>query len=296
MSILSFARRENIELSENVSTATISSIRAGGIARYVAFPDTNEKLIQILRFLNRDNIKFKVIGRCTNVFFADTLFDGVLVSTSRLNKWRVIGNSVSAESGVSLPLLIRKLAHSGLELASELSGIPGSVGGAVRNNAGAFSKEIADVFVCADVYDLDKDKIEPFDKNDMLFAYRSSVLNCERKILLAAELLCVPNVTDAILGKISEYTRIRRRAQPTDASLGSFFKRAGEVIPAKLIDETGLKGLSCGKAAVSLKHAGFIINTGGATASDINRLAEMVEHAVYQKYGIVLERETEYIT
>ncbi len=284
-----------IKYKLNVSTSNISSIRAGGYADCVITPATTDELIFTLRLLRREGVRHKVIGGCTNTFFADKGYNGAIVSTRALGRILIGDTAVIAEAGVALSSLISTAAECSRSLGAELFGIPGTVGGAVRNNAGAYGREISDIFLSAQLYDTDSGKIIYLDRSDMQFSYRDSVIQGSGLILLSCTLdsVCLP--AESIRVSMREIIGRRRSSQPTEPSLGSFFKRCGEDHASRIIDELGLKGERVGGAAVSERHAGFIINSGNASASDICALADRVEERVLTARGIKLQREAEYV-
>ena len=240
-------------------------------------------------------VKYKIIGKATNVFFSDKGFGGLIISTSNMKKATFSENGYIAEAGVSLPLLIRSAARDGIRISPELSGIPGSIGGAVRNNAGAYGKEISDVFEWGEFYSVENDAVLTLTKSELDFSYRASRLVNAQLVLLSAKITAERASVGDALSEISGFTLMRRQKQPSEASLGSFFKRSSDVAASQLIDACGLKGFSVGGASISEKHAGFIINNGNATSNDINELADFAENKVYRKFGIRLTREAEFI-
>jgi UDP-N-acetylmuramate dehydrogenase len=287
--------KHGIQLYSNADTSKISSIKAGGIAKYITYPNTKEQLIYAIHAAKSANIRYKIIGNATNIFFSDNGFDGLIISTSRMKSFSFSKNGFITDAGVSLSFLIRAAARAGFRISAEISGIPGSVGGAVRNNAGAYGKEISDSFEWGEFYSIETDGVVTLKSSELDFSYRSSLLLRTSLVMLSCKIRAESVCASDALKEISYYTDIRRQKQPSEASLGSFFKRAGEVAASKLIDECGLKGFSVGGASISQKHAGFIINNGTATSSDINALADIAEDKVYEKHGIRLTREAEFI-
>ena len=280
----------------NYDTARLSHIKAGGVADYIAFPETEDQLVNIIREFTENSISYKIIGNCSNVFFSDDGFRGVIISVKQLKKVCFMDNFLLSSPGMSIQRLMLECKRKNFAIPAQLCGIPGSIGGMVRGNAGAFGKSISDIFLWAKVYCPKKDKILIYSKNDMNFSYRSSVLDNEQLCLLEVALSITKEFSQVFSDKINHFSQIRSKSQPNEASLGSFFKRSDDVIPALLIDELGLKGYSVGGASISEKHAGFIINRGGACSKDINLLASYVEKRVKEAYGITLIREAEYVT
>jgi UDP-N-acetylmuramate dehydrogenase len=201
-----------------------------------------------------------------------------------------------AECGVHLSQEIKKLANLGLRLSDELYGIPASFGGAVYNNAGAYGKDLSNSLVYARLFSPEKRKILVFDRSDMAFSYRKSILQKENLIFLGGEFLVSEAPPQEILDRLNSIFKKRLETQPYEMpSLGSIFKRNGFAPVSKLIDELGLKGVRVGDAEISQKHAGFIVNRGSATAEDVKRLVCQIKEKIYEKYGFYPEEEIEYL-
>ena len=294
-SVLGYLKEGDIEYKENVKMSAITSVRIGGTARIVAAPSSVEKLASLCRFLRKCNIKHKIIGRMTNLLPPDEGYDGALISTARLNRVSFDGDVITAYAGVPLPLLAYKAAVLSRGGLSQLSGIPGSLGGAITGNAGAYGREIGDLVRSADVLDLNENEIITLDRDELDFQYRKSLLKNGRFCLLSAKLMTVDSDKDAETRLIDFYRKKRLEAQPSLPSLGSVFKRCHTVSASRLIDECGLKGLSVGGASVSLKHAGFIVNNGGARAEDYKALIRIIKNKVLERFGVTLEEEVEFL-
>ncbi|MDR2047658.1 MAG: UDP-N-acetylmuramate dehydrogenase [Clostridiales bacterium] len=204
---------------------------------------------------------------------------------------------VAAESGASMPRLAafaRERSIGGFEF---LSGIPGSVGGGVYMNAGAFGGEIGDILVYAEVLEIASGKIFTLGRDDLKLSYRYSLFqtpeNKSKYVILRSFFEAKTRERAAIERAIGEYAKRRAESQPAEPSLGSVFRRIGKVIPAVLIDKAGLKGYNIGSACVSEKHAGFIVNCGNASSSDFIALKEKIKETVFEKYGVRLKDEIE---
>ena len=295
MNLLDFLKTVNVYCEKNSDTSKITSIRAGGKAKYILYPKSIDDLIVIIKSLKMLRQKYKIIGGCTNTFFSDMGYDGVIVSTKCIKGKNVSGDSISVCCGESLASLLQYCAANGYNIAAELFGIPGTLGGAVRNNAGAFGKDISDSFISGEFFDCDSYNIFTLSKREMQFSYRSSILQKENLVFLHGNFKIEPLAVDIIKNNFRDVVNKRIASQPTEPSLGSFFKRSNEIIPSKMIDLAGLKGTRVGDAEISKKHAGFIVNRGCASANDINELAILVEKTIFEKYGIRLLREAEYV-
>lgn len=291
-----FFIKNNIEFYPDASMARYSSVGIGAEAAFILFPRNEDELILILDFLRENSFRHRLVGRMTNLLPKDDYYDGAIVSTRKMTKMLFNGEYVTAECGVSLPTLIHAAASHSLGGAESLSGIPGTVGGALYSNAGAFGEEISNFIDSVRIYDTQSCTVTALKKSELFFSYRDSFLKSGRLVLLSAKLRFFMGARENIKSKIGEVKNRRIMTQPLDyPSLGSVFKRRGDVSAAKLIDACGLKGLTVGGASVSSKHAGFIINIGGATERDYIELISIVKQEVFNKFSIVLEEEIEYL-
>ena len=295
LTISKYFEKYGLEYKRNFSTSRLSSIKAGGCAKYIVYPKSTDEAVLSIKLSKSLLGKYKIIGGCTNTFFSDEGFNGAIICTKKLNREEFCDFNVIAEAGASLTAVIKKAAENGIKLCNGLFGIPGTVGGAIRNNAGAYNSSVSDILVQGVFYDVALDKIKRLDKSDLLFSYRDSLLQREDLVFLSGVFKGEKSDKHSFAKEIKIITERRRFSQPTEPSLGSFFKRTENVIPAALIDRAGLKGIRKGGAEVSTKHAGFIINTGTATATDINTLANNIENAIFEKYGVILKREAEFV-
>ncbi len=287
---------KQIKFVENLSLSKLSSLGVGGYCRYAAYPKNAEQLFDIYSLCRDNGINVRVIGKATNTWFADGEISTVLIITDRMRSITFdMDGTVSLQAGAGLTYSINWLANRGIELFPSLSGIPGTVGGAVYNNAGAFGASVADNLLYANVLDVDSGEVARLNASDLKLSYRSSALHGRKYVLLDCTFATSRSDNADIKEKIKSAVTARQRLHPKEASLGSFFKRNADVIPAYLIDKLGLKGYSIGAAAISNRHAGFIINKGGASAADVEALASFVESSVYRAFGVRLLREAEYI-
>ena len=287
--------QNGIKATENVDTSKISSIRAGGYAKYGIYPDNIGNLIKAVKICLLLDLRYKIIGGCTNTFFMDGLYDGVVIFTKNITHTEKHGEYILAECGCPLARLLKGAAEYDLEISNALFGIPGTVGGAIRNNAGAFGDEICESFIEGLFINTDTLEAVTLNKEDLKFSYRSSLLMNEPLIFLRGKFATKRKKKNLCIEEFEKYAAIRKATQPNLPSLGSFFKRCGDVIPAELIDRAGLKDFCINDAAVSNKHSGFIVNLGGASASDIDELASRVENSIKSIYGVQLIREAELV-
>ncbi len=286
--------KEKIKYNEPMNLHT--SFKVGGPAECYIKIENYEELVEILRFAKRNNINITIIGNGSNILVKDSGIKGIVLQIN-IKKYELKKEdkkiTLSVGAGNKLSEIAQKLVNEEITGFEELSGIPGTIGGAIKMNAGAHGKEIKDILQNATVCDLDGDT-KKLENKDLKFSYRSSVLNQQKYIVLEAEFNLDKGTKEEIKQKMEEYKKYRTEKQPLEyPSAGSTFKRGENYITAKLIDEAGLKGYSIGGAQVSEKHAGFIINKGNATATDILQLIEYVEKTIYDKFKEKIKLEIE---
>ncbi len=269
-----------------------TTFKTGGPAGAFVLVENNDELARAVAFLKNREIPFFVLGNGSNLLVSDSGFDGAVIKLSgSFNELSVSDNVITAGAGVLLSkvcLLAEESGLSGLEFAY---GIPGTLGGATVMNAGAYDGEMS--YVVSEVTVLDGEGIvRTLSCEDMHFGYRDSIIKHSPMIVLSAKMTLEPGDRAEIHDKMADFLQRRKSKQPLEfPSAGSTFKRPVGYFAGKLIEDAGLKGKRIGGACVSEKHAGFIVNTGGATASDINMLMETVEEEVYQRFGVKLEPE-----
>lgn len=267
-----------------------TSFRTGGPADVFASPATEEEFARAVVFARSNHIALTILGRGSNVIVADKGIRGIVCETSGLCGVSVSGRTIRAGAGALLDDAVRAAVSAGLGGMEKLSGIPGSAGGALGMNAGAFGQETGDCFVRLRGLDAQSAPVS-LQKKDLSFGYRKSGLP-EGLIILSAEWELVPSDRAALENTRREILAARAQKQPLEyPSAGSVFKRPPGNFASKLIEEAGLKGLREGGAQVSEKHAGFIVNTGNAAAADIMKLIETVRRRVKAATGIELELE-----
>ncbi len=271
-----------------------TSFKTGGNADFLLLPRTEEDLSAILHALQESGIPFFVMGRGSNLLVSDKGFRGVLIKIA-FGGARITGNTIHADAGVALNSVAMAAAGAGLAGLEFAAGIPGSLGGGVAMNAGAYGGELKDFI--RDVRMLAPDgTIQTLTNEEMKFSYRHSMVQEGGSIVLSATLRLEngdPRQSKALIAELAER---RRQNQPLEyASAGSTFKRPEGQYAGELIQRSGLKGRKIGKAQVSEKHAGFVINTGGATSADIYRLILDVQRVVQQQTGFLLEPEVHFV-
>ncbi len=285
----------SVPFSTDVCVATRSSFKIGGSVAFAVLPTSKEQLVDALRILHGENVKFEVVGNASNILFAFDHFDGAIVFTRGISGVSFEDECVCALCGTPLTSLAEEAAKrslSGLEFAY---GIPGLVGGSVYMNAGAYGGAMSDVVVSTVAYDMENDRVIEIKEHG--FGYRESVyMKNTSLICLEARIGLRVGEEEAIRTKMRENMNSRREKQPLEyPSAGSYFKRPEGHFAGKLIEDCGLKGMSVGSAQVSEKHAGFIINVGGANAYDVLELEKKVKERVMSRFGVELEREVRLI-
>lgn len=268
-----------------------STFKIGGKADCVAYPRNEEELTAVCNAARQAGIPVFVAGNASNILFDDEGYRGLVLFTSAMRSAECRGDRIYAQCGASLTsvsVLASKNSLSGLEF---LYGIPGTVGGGIYMNCGAFEGQIADVLTCSRYYDPDTGDIVTLDASEHEFSYRNSCYKEKNKIIISAEFKGTPCTGD-IRSVMDSYMKKRTDSQPLDMpNAGSVFKRYPGYYTSRLIEEAGLKGRSVGGAQVSLKHAGFIVNTGNATAGDVKELIEIIKEEIYRINGIHIECE-----
>ena len=287
---------EKILFDEPMSKHT--TFKVGGPAECYIKIDDIKDLRNILKFAKNNDIKITVLGNGSNVLVLDEGIKGIVLNI-RFNKMEMLNfdgkTYANIGAGVKISIFGHLLLKNEITGFEELSGIPGTIGGAVRMNAGAHGKEFKDIVNTVTCMDYDGN-IKQFENKDMEFDYRRSMLKDKKYIVLEVGMQFEKGTEKDIREKMEEYAKYRKEKQPIEyPSAGSTFKRGSDYITAKLIDEAGLKGFSIGGAEVSEKHAGFIINKGNATAKDILELIEYVRNKIYEKYNKEIELEIEII-
>lgn len=283
----------NLLIDEPLMNYTFT--KTGGPVDVLAFPKTMEETKELVDYCREETIPWMVLGNASNLIVRDGGIRGLVIMLSELTRVRVEGDVIEAESGAKLiDTTYIALDHSltGFEFAC---GIPGSVGGAVFMNAGAYDGEINDVFASCDVL-LEDGTIKTFTKEEMDFAYRHSAVQELHGIILRTRFALQKGDKAVIEARMKELTELRQLKQPLEyPSCGSVFKRPQGHFTGKLIQDAGLQGLKWGGAQISEKHAGFIVNIDHATATDYVELIAHIQKTIKEKFGVTLETEVRII-
>lgn len=290
---------ENILRNESMKSHT--SFKIGGEADFFVKAKSIDEIKYILSICENNNIPLTLIGNGSNLLVSDNGIKGIVLKVEMdnisIDDFHLPDHKVvTVGAGVLLGKLAQILCKNSLSGFEFASGIPGTIGGAIRMNAGAYGSEFKDIVLETTCMDM-KGNVRTFNNNEQKFDYRKSIFKDEKYIILECKLLLnVVQDNQIIKNKMDEFKQKRIATQPVDfPSAGSTFKRGEDFITAKLIDECGLKGKQIGGAMVSEKHAGFIINTGNATAQDVLELVSIVKKEVYNKFQKNVELEVEVI-
>ena len=286
---------KDIEIYKNKSLKDFCTFKIGGEAKYIYVCNTTSALISVIKHCKKKDIKFKVIGLGANLLFSDNGYNGAII-VNRTNKLLFRQDSVYADGGVNVTNLIKKCYLRSLGGLENLSGIPATVGGGVVNNLGAFDSTLSDYIDYVKVIDINSpDKIYKLNKKDCKFDYRHSIFQNSDLVVLRVKFVLFKEQKTLIQQRIKATIEKKTSTQPLNyPSAGSVFKRS-DIIPAKVIDELGLKGLIVGNAQISTKHAGFIVNLGKASSQDVKGLISVIKYKVKDIYNKELETEIEFV-
>lgn len=284
-------------VEEDVPMAQYTSFKAGGNTRMMITPQSIEELKAALRILTEENCPHMVLGNGSNVLVKDSGYDGAIVRIgSAFDHVRQEGDKLICGSGTLMSVVAKAAVSAGLAGFEFASGIPGSIGGAVFMNAGAYDGEISNILDRARIVSKDGKREFYMTAEGLQMGYRHTLLHETGDVVAEVELKLAQGDREEIKAKIADFTQRRNSKQPVNfPSAGSFFKRPEGYFAGKLIQDAGLKGVSVGGAQVSELHSGFIINKGGATATDILQLMEIVQARVMDEFGVKLETEVRII-
>ena len=285
------------KIDTNVSLKKCTTYRVGGTAKYIVYPKDVKSLVKLIKYLKNKNVKYKILGNGSNRLFSDKEYDGVLIKLTEFNNLEFIGkNKLRVGAGynlIKLSLVTAKKGLTGLEFAS---GIPGTVGGSVFMNAGAYKSDMGYVVESVKVLTPDE-KIINLENKEMDFHYRTSFLKKHPEyICLEVVIRLQKGKKEAIEALIKDRRERRLSSQPLEyPSAGSVFRNPEDNFAGKLIEDSGLKGEKHGGAMISSKHANFIVNYKNAKAEDIKNLIELAHDKVKENYNVDLKIEQEFV-
>lgn len=273
-----------------------TTYRIGGKARAIIYPNSEAKLIELMHYLKENNITYKVIGNGSNLIFHDKGYEGVIIKLSKFDQLEIDNNTIYVGAGYNLAKLALKTAKMSLTGLEFASGIPGSIGGAIFMNAGAYASDMG--YVVKNVRVLTPDlEIQTFNNREMNFHYRTSFLKEHPEYICLSVNLKLRRGTKSLIMELIEERRKRRiETQPLSyPSAGSVFRNPEGMKAGKLIEDLGYKGKKIGGAMVSPLHANFIVNCGGATCNDVKELIESIKKEVKKVYHVDLKEEQEFV-
>ena len=293
-----------MNIIDNAPMSKYTSFRCGGHAKRLVICDSVSELEQVMNEIAESKEEYLFLGNGSNTLFLDGIYDGTVVTIGKgFDEIEVIDDGDEVRLKCMAAALLSKIAKKALEESLSgfefASGIPGSIGGAVFMNAGAYGGEMIDVLESVELLSPNADgkwELKTVPADNLELSYRHSRLQETKEIVVSATLRLPRGNKAEIEDKLAELTKKRTSKQPLEfPSAGSFFKRPEGYFAAKLIEDAGLKGLSVGGAQVSSKHCGFVINTGNATTEDIVDLMHLVQNTVFDKFGVRLEPEVRII-
>ena len=291
MPFLTFCKEQNIKIKLNEPMKNHTSFKIGGNCDYFVMPENAEQLKGVINKAKELEIPFFVLGKGSNLLVSDSGIEGAVISMQGLNEIKVSGDEITAGAGVSVANLCNAALQNGLSGIEFAYGIPGSVGGGLYMNAGAYGGQFSDAVVSAEYLTRDGEVVK-IGLADMELGYRTSIFKQNGGIILSASFKLQKGEADKIKAAMDDYMERRITKQPLEyPSAGSVFKRPEGYFAGALIEQNNLKGFSVGGAQVSVKHAGFIINYENATANDVKSLIKEIQSVVKNADGVDLETE-----
>ena len=283
--------KEYGEVKEFVDLKKYNTYGIGGISKYLVMPEDIDDLSSLIKYLNKENIPWYVLGGGSNVILPDEDFDGAIIKLDKLNRVVIDNDIITAEAGISLGMFVNTLLDHGFVNYAHLMGIPGALGGAIVGNAGAYNVSIFDYLISVSIIDADGNK-KILNKEDIKYDYRYTEFKGKNSIVVAASFKGIYGDVVLVREQIQLNLEKRRNTQPLEyKNAGSVFKNPPEYSAGYLIEHAGLKGLTVGGAKVSEKHANFIINYDNATSRDIIKLIGIIKNTVEDKFNIELNLE-----
>ena len=274
----------------------MTTYKVGGLAKLVVYPKSEDKLIELIKSLRKHNVKYKVLGNGSNVICSDKTYDGVIIKLNYFDDLEIIDNHITVGAGYSLMKLTSAVCKKGLAGLEFAAGIPGTIGGAIFMNAGAYKSDMGYVVTSVKVLTPDL-RIINLTNKEMNFHYRTSFLQKNPGYICLSVKMKLVFGDKKLLEEVNKDRRNRRReSQPLEyPSAGSVFRNPEGDFAGRLIEELNLKGLKKGGAQISPKHANFVVNIGGASATDIKELIEYAHEKVKNHYKIDLKIEQEFV-
>lgn len=288
--LINITGKDNVRINEPMKNHT--TFKIGGPAQYYVTPESVTQIQEVVSLCKDKNIPLHVIGNGSNILVGDDGVDGVVLALfNTFSDYEIKDNVITAQAGMSLIKLAVIALREGLTGLEFASGIPGSVGGAVYMNAGAYDGQMKDVVTSVTVLD-EAGNIRILSRDELDMGYRTSAVAKHNMIVLQVIIELKAGDKEQIKDRMNQLSELRKQKQPLEyPSAGSTFKRPEGYFAGKLIADAGLKGYSIGGAAVSEKHAGFVVNMGGATAKDVVELTDYIKKRIIEQFGVTLELE-----
>ena len=288
--LINITGKDNVRINEPMKNHT--TFKIGGPAQYYVTPESVTQIQEVVSLCRDMNIPLHVIGNGSNILVGDDGVDGVVLALfNTFSDYEIKDNVITAQAGMSLIKLAVIALREGLTGLEFASGIPGSVGGAVYMNAGAYDGQMKDVVTSETVLD-EAGNIRILGRDELDMGYRTSAVAKHNMIVLQVIIELKTGDKEQIKDRMNQLSELRKQKQPLEyPSAGSTFKRPEGYFAGKLIADAGLKGYSIGGAAVSEKHAGFVVNMGGATAKDVVELTDYIKKRIIEQFGVTLELE-----
>lgn len=292
--LINITGKDNVRINEPMKNHT--TFKIGGPAQYYVTPESVTQIQEVVSLCRNMNIPLHVIGNGSNILVGDDGVDGVVLALfNTFSDYEIKDNVITAQAGMSLIKLAVIALREGLTGLEFASGIPGSVGGAVYMNAGAYDGQMKDVVTSVTVLD-EAGNIRILCRDELDMGYRTSAVAKNNMIVLQVVIELKSGDKEQIKARMNQLSELRKQKQPLEyPSAGSTFKRPEGYFAGKLIADAGLKGYSIGGAAVSEKHAGFVVNMGGATAKDVVELTDYIKKRIMEQFGVTLELEVKRI-
>lgn len=295
MSFNEFCLQENIEIKQKENMKNHTSFKIGGAADYFVYVKSLDELKKVIKKAKELDLPFFILGKGSNLLVSDKGIEGVVICLTGFNEITVCDEVVEAQAGASLAQVCVNACENGLTGLEFAYGIPGTVGGGLYMNAGAYGGEMSQVVVSAKYIDAYGDEGE-FDINEMQLGYRTSIFKQNGKIITSVKFKLEKGNKEKIKSAMDDFMSRRKDKQPLEyPSAGSTFKRPEGYFAGALIQENNLKGFSVGGAMVSEKHAGFVINYNSATSQDVKKLMEEIQKRVYENNNVKLEPEVIFV-
>ena len=294
--LFNFFDQNKIQYSQNVDLKTISTFKVGGNADVICYPSNTDQVSEIIKYCINNGVKYYTFGKCSNVVFSDKGIKSLIIKTDNIDTINYSDGVFEFGAGVMLAKASKFTIDSGFKGMEFAFGIPGSVGGAVYMNAGAYGGEMSACVLKTEYVD-EKGEICILEKKSHNFAPRNSFFSNKNCVITRTYIVLEIGDKEQSYALVDEFQTARKTKQPLDyPSAGSVFKRPEGYFAGKLIQDCNLKGVSVGGAMVSEKHSGFIINYNGlATSNDIKSLVELIKNTVFDQFGVMLECEIKFI-